>query len=137
MTSDKIQTVRDYFKATEEHDREGVRRYLGPRYTWIDHAADRIVRSPEDFRHELAQFEAWSNVRYIIENAVEAVDGSVIVQVVKSGNVNGTFRRMVGTGQHVSYAICEVIRFDDNGRIIHEEGYYDLLAVRRQLGYPD
>jgi predicted ester cyclase len=137
MTSDKVQTVRDYFKATEEHDRAGVRRCLGPGYFCIDRAVDRIVRSPEDFQDEVAQFEAWSNLRYVIENVVEATDGSVIIEVVKSGNVNGTFRSLVGTGQHVTYALCEIIRFDDHGRIVQEEGYYDLLAIRRQLGYPD
>jgi steroid delta-isomerase-like uncharacterized protein len=137
MTSDKVQTVLDYFKATEEHDREGVRRCLGHGYTFVDHGADRIVRSDDDLRDELAEFKAWSNVRYVIENAVEAADGSVVVQAVKSGTVNGTFRSMVGTGQNVSYPVCDILRFDDDGRIVHEEAYYDLLAVRRQLGHAD
>jgi ketosteroid isomerase-like protein len=128
MSSDKVQTVLDYFKATEEHEREGVRQCLGPGYTFVDHGADRIARSAEDLREELAQFRAWSNVRYVIENAVVATDGSVVVQAMKSGNVNGTFRSMVGTGQNVSYPICDILRFDDDGRIVYEEAYYDLLG---------
>jgi ketosteroid isomerase-like protein len=130
-----IDTVRDYFKAAAEGDREALGRCLSPHYVWIDHGAGLVARSPEELRSQAEEHRSWSNVHYEIENAVEAMDGSVVVQVVKSGVVNGTWRSMRGTGQEVSYAICEIIRFDEQGRIAHEEGYYDLLAVRRQLGY--
>jgi ketosteroid isomerase-like protein len=42
---------------------------------------------------------------------------------------------MEASGQRITFPFCAVMRFDDDGRIVHEEQYYDMLAVRRQLGY--
>jgi hypothetical protein len=40
---------------------------------------------------------------------------------------------METAGQQVTFALCEIFRFDDEGRIVHEESYYDVLAVTKQI----
>ena len=42
---------------------------------------------------------------------------------------------METTGQRIAVPFCTIFRFDSGGRIIFEESYYDMLSVRRQLGY--
>jgi hypothetical protein len=37
----------------------------------------------------------------------------------------------------VSFDACVIFRFDDEGRIISEEQYSDLLTVKRQLDASD
>jgi hypothetical protein len=50
------------------------------------------------------------------------MDGTVVVQVVKSGVVNGIWRSMQGRAKRSSTRCCEIIRFDKQGRIAHEKG---------------
>lgn len=89
------------------------------------------VSSPEllkNFECELADAQAWSNTRFTIENAFQTDDGTVIVQAVQSCNITGSWRSMEAQGQHVSFPLCSIFKFDSEDRIIHEESYNDMLS---------
>jgi hypothetical protein len=42
---------------------------------------------------------------------------------------------MEADGRNVTFQFCGLFRFDGDGRIVHEEQYYDMASVARQLGY--
>jgi steroid delta-isomerase-like uncharacterized protein len=135
MTSNRLATVLAYLKANEDRDWNAVRGFVSPGYVYIDHGTNVIARTTEDFAEALADTNALSNTTYEIERSHETKDGTVVVQAVQSCNVSGPWRSMEATGQRISFPVCMVLSFDDDGGIHQEEAYYDMQTVRRQLGY--
>ena len=133
--ADKLQTVRTYFEAAAEADWKAAGACVGPGYVWIDHGTGVVARSPEEHREAQIDASAWSDTRFEITNAFETADGAIIVQVDQSCTVTGPWRSMDTTGQRIEFPFCDIFRFDSEGRIVHEEAFYDMLSVRRQLGY--
>ena len=135
MSSEHLETVRAYWAASTKGDWAAAGRCVGPGYTWIDHGAGVVARSPEELRAATADAEAWSNVRFDIQNAFETRDGAIVVQAVQSGTLSGPWCSMETRGQQVTFPLCTIFKFDADGRIVFEEAYYDMSAIMRQLGY--
>lgn len=135
MSSKNLDTVRKYFKACGELDSETARRFIGPGYVWIDRGTGVVARSPAELQKALEEFSSCSSARYEIDEALEAKGGPIVIQGVETCTVAGPWRSMEATGQQVSFPFCSIFRFDDDGLIVHEEQYYDMYCVRRQLGY--
>jgi predicted ester cyclase len=135
MTSENLDTIRTYLTASGEFDWKIAGRCVGPGYVWIDHGTGVVARSPAELQEALEDASAYTSARYDIEQAFEATNGAIIVQGVQTCTIAGTWRSMEATGQVVSFPFCSIFRFDDDGLIVHEEQYYDMYSVRRQLGY--
>lgn len=135
MESKNIQTVLAYLRAVERGDRQAIRACLGKGYKWIDRTLEANAHSPMDLAEETAEFNAWSDVHYEVKRVVDMADGSVFTHILRSGTLNGKWRSLVGREQQVRYLLWDIFGFDTEGRIVSEEGYYDLASVRRQLGY--
>ena len=133
--ADHLQTVRTYYETSAEHDWKAAGACIGPGYVWIDHGTGVVARSPEEQREALVDASAWSDTAFEITNAFETDDGALVVQVDQSCTVTGPWRSMETTGQRIAFPFCTIFRFDSEGRIVLEESYYDMLSVRRQLGY--
>jgi len=128
--------VRAYYQAIDAQDWAVTDRCVGPGYVWIDHGTGVVARTPAEIQAALADEEPWkATSRLDIEHAFETDDGALIVQGVRSGAITGIWRGMEASGQRITFPFCAVLRFDDDGRIALEEQYYDMLAVRHQLGY--
>jgi predicted ester cyclase len=133
--SKNLETVRRYYKAGEASDWSAAGRCIGRGYVWIDHATGVVARSADELQAALADDEPWANMRLDIEEAFEAEGGTLIVRAIRSGTLRGAWRSMDATGQEVTYPYCAIFRFCADGLIVHEEAYYDMSSVRRQLGY--
>jgi hypothetical protein len=72
--------------------------------------------------------------KFVIDRTIETSDGALIVQGTVTQILTGEWRGVKGTGQQVRREICEIFRFDADGRIVFEEGYEDALSIMRQLG---
>jgi hypothetical protein len=59
----------------------------------------------------------------------------LIVQAIRSGSIERTWRGFETSGQEVRYATCIIFNFEETDRIVSEEAYYDILSVAGQLGY--
>jgi hypothetical protein len=76
----------------------------------------------------------WSDWNFMIDRTTETIDGALIVPATVTQTLTGEWRSIKGTGQRVRREICEIFRFDAEGRIIFEEAYEDALPITRQLG---
>jgi len=135
MTSRNLDTIKAYYKAGEIGDWAAAGRCVARGYVWIDHGTGVVARSPDELKAALEDDDVWSTRKFDIEHVFQVEDGTTIVQGVRSGNLNGSWRSMDTTGQRVSFPFCAIFRFDADGLIVHEEAYYDMLSVRQQLGY--
>ena len=135
MASNNLETIRRYYNASGEFDWETAGRCVGPGYVWIDHGTGVVARTPGELAEAMEDASSYSSAEYKIEHAFEADDGAIIVQGAHTCTIVGPWRSMETAGQTVSFPFCSIFRFNDDGLIVHEEQYYDMYAVRHQLGY--
>jgi hypothetical protein len=135
MTENRMNRIREYWRASEEGDWPAAGLCIGPGYVWIDHGIDVVARTVDELIEAQVDASAWSDTRIEIGSNYFSSDGEIVVQSVHSGIVSGSWRSMEGKGQRVTFQTCTIFKFDDDDRIVHEEAYYDMLSARRQLGY--
>lgn len=134
MTSTNLETVRTYYRASDEFDWETAAKCLSPEYVWMDHGTGFVGRTEAELEEAKADAAAYRSVHYDTERELEA-DGVVVVQGRQSFTLEGPWRGMHASGQTVSFQFCAIFSFDDEGLIVHEDKYYDMHSVRQQLGY--
>jgi hypothetical protein len=128
-----LDTVRTYYGASAVSDYEKAGACVGPGYVGIDRHKGVTYRTTDELLEAQAEDAAWSDRSFDITNAMETADGALVVQVTIAGRLNGSWGSLTGRGQQVSFDACVIFRFDDDGRIISEDHYSDLLTVKRQL----
>jgi hypothetical protein len=84
----------------------------------------------------MSEDDAWQDPHFEAHHLTEGTDGRVFVQMTRTGTLPpGRERRGIqGTGQEVTREQIDIITFDDEGKIVGEEGYEDALSIMRQLG---
>jgi ketosteroid isomerase-like protein len=137
MTQSKLDTVRTYYGASALRDYETAGACVGSGYVSIDRHKGVIYRTIDELLEAQAEDAAWSDRTFDITNAMETTDDALVVQVTIAARLNGTWGSLTGRGESVSFDACVIFRFDDEGRIISEEQYSDLLTVKRQLDASD
>ena len=126
-----IDTVREYWAASDRADWEAAGRCVGLGFTWVDHT---YGHAPMDGELALAEAQAWSDQEFAIDQWYDAMDGTLVVLATVTRTLTGAWCGVAPAGQRVTNKICDIFRFDADGLIIHEELYEDALTVMRQLG---
>jgi hypothetical protein len=132
--SSHIDTVRAFWDACERREYEACRPLIGDGYIAIDHTLGFVATTPEELRAAQVEDAAWSDWKYAIDRASETTDGALVVQATFTATLTGEWRSVKGTGQFVRREVCDIFRFDADGRIVVEEIYEDALSIMRQLG---
>src|SRR3954468_18002575 len=91
-------TVREFFRAVEREDFETLARVVGPDYIWIDHTTDVVASTPEDLQAAREEDSAWSDRKFVIDRAMTAVDGTVVVQITNMQTLTREWRSIAGSG---------------------------------------
>jgi ketosteroid isomerase-like protein len=134
MASAHEETVRAFFRAVERNDFDALGRLVGDGYIWIDHTTDVVARTPEELLAAKEEASVWSDLDFVIDRAMDTADGALVAQMTVTQTLLGEWRSVKGTGQRVRREICEIFRFDAEGRIVVEEMYEDALSLMQQLG---
>ena len=130
----KRETVEEYWDASAKSDYATAGACVASDYTSIDHHRGVTATTMEQLVEAQAEDAAWSDRVFDIAKALETTDGALVVQATISGTLNGEWCSVRGSGQHVSFDACVIFRFDDEGRILSEEHYSDVLTVMKQVG---
>jgi ketosteroid isomerase-like protein len=134
VVSEHEATVRAFFDAVERNDLQALAELVGDGYMWIDHTTDVVATTAEELQAAVEEDRAWSDRKFVIDNAMDTADGALVVQITNTQTLTGEWRSVQGHGQRVRREICEIFRFDQTGRVVVEEMYEDALALIRQLG---
>ena len=133
--SSHIETIREWFSLVERKDNQAIgERFVGEGYTWIDHTNGVVATTQEQLEAAMVEDSQLSDRKYVIKEAFETTDGAVIVLLSITDTLTGEWRGIKGTGQQVHREMCDIFRFDTDGRVISEEAYEDALSIMRQLG---
>jgi steroid delta-isomerase-like uncharacterized protein len=61
-------------------------------------------------------------------------ESTMVLEIAMTGTHTGTWHGVAPTGLQVSFPLCAIFVFDDQGYIASESTYYDRPTVMRQLG---
>jgi ketosteroid isomerase-like protein len=126
-----IETVREYWAASDRGDWEAAGRCVSSDFTWVDHT---YGDDPMDGMAALAEAQAWSDQTFAIDKWFDATDGTLVVLATVTRTLTGEWRGVEPKGQRVTNKICDIFQFNGDGIIVYEELFEDALAVMRQLG---
>jgi steroid delta-isomerase-like uncharacterized protein len=129
------ETALAYIAAGFRKDYVEAGSYIASNYVWIDHTLPTALHeTAEALQVAVADAEAWTDEAFELHRVTDALDGSVILQFTITGTHSGTWRGIPATGTRASVEACDILRFDDDGKICIEEAYFDALTQIRQLG---
>ena len=141
MTTNLSESVRARLALVEEHvRRENAHDLAGIMATFGSHA--RYDDEPWGEHHEgRAAVQGYyedlltslPDLRIDITRCLAAEDG-IALEVRMSGTHLGPWRGLPPTGQRVSFPLCGVYSFDDEGKLAGERIYYDRGSVLQQVG---
>src|SRR4051812_9664279 len=77
---------------------------------------------------------AWTNRELNVEHVMETTEGTVIMQASVTASHTETWCSIPAAGRRVTFAMCDLFKFDKRGRIVSEDCYQDLLGVLTTLG---
>ncbi len=104
--------------------------------THTDHARGITFRGRQEWKKEYLQGwkEAFSDARIDDPTYIDAGD-TVIALATGRGTNDGSFGPFPPTGKEVAFRFCEVMRFNDEGKITSGEAFYDRMTILAQLGH--
>lgn len=133
--SKNVETIRAAHESWNRRDFDGLVRNMVDNVVYTDRASNLTLTGKQKFKEwTQAWAKAFSDGRITNPLYIDAGD-FVVAQFTVEGTNDGSFAGLPPTGRRVTFAYCEVSRFDKSGRTISGDGYYDLYTILTQLGH--
>jgi steroid delta-isomerase-like uncharacterized protein len=138
MTSKNVSTALAVYDCFNNRHLDGAVEYTDENLIWDDHGLGVTHKGRAEYRASLqAWISGFSDGKVVDATAIDAGD-TVIVQYIGRGTNDGPmgpFQKP--TGRSVSVPFCDVLQFDEQGRIVRGATYFDMLSMLVQLGHAE
>jgi steroid delta-isomerase-like uncharacterized protein len=106
-------------------------------FTMTDHARGITLKSTEEVKSWMGEWLAASSDGKV--NVVEVIDaGDVVVSVLgMEGTNDGPMGPMPASGRRFSTRGVQTLHFDEEGRIVSHDNFFDQLSILVQLGFAE
>jgi steroid delta-isomerase-like uncharacterized protein len=134
MASRNVEIFREAHRAFNRRDFDAVAARMADGFTYQDHARGMTYEGREGFKQFMKIWvSAFSNAEVCEPTYIDG--GDVVVAQFRGRGVNdggmGPFRP---TGRAMDLPFCEMLWFDESGRILRGAIYYDVMTMLMQLG---
>jgi steroid delta-isomerase-like uncharacterized protein len=135
MPSSNAEAHRAGHEAFNRRDFEAMTRRYADSIAWTDHAQGRTFTTPQEFREEFLPgwVRASSDIRITGPRYLDAGQAVVCTFTVE-GTHDGPLGPFPATGKRFALPLCELWRFDPDGRVVGGDLYYDQASLLTQLG---
>jgi len=124
-----------FFDAWERRDFDACGAQLGGDVVFNDWPRVQVVKGQDAVRDWYASWATAFPDAVAGATVVAASDDTVAVEGLFAGTNTANFGPLPPTGKAVSLPWANVLRFDDDGRIVGGSAYYDQLSLLVQLGH--
>jgi steroid delta-isomerase-like uncharacterized protein len=135
MASTNVEAHRAGHEAFNRRDFVTMTRDYADSISWTDHAQGRTFMTPREFRDDF--LAGWvrssSDIRITDPHYLDAGQ-AVICTFTVAGTHDGPLGPFPATGREFALALCELWRFDQGGRVVGGDLYYDQVSLLTQLG---
>jgi len=130
----QLALVEEHVRRENAHDLPGIMATFGQRAwyddePWAEHHEGR--GAVQDYYEDL--LTSLPDLHIDITHCLAAEDG-VALEVRISGTHHGSWRGLPPTGRRVSFPLCGLYTFDEEGKLAGERIYYDRGSVLHQVG---
>lgn len=135
MAARNVETFRAAHEAFNEREFDAVLERMTKDAVYHDRARGEVYRGRDGFRQFLEGWtEAFSDGRVTEPTYTDGGD-TVVALFTARGRNDGPLGPHPATGREMNLPMCEITRFDEEGRIVGGEIYYDQLTMMTQLGH--
>jgi steroid delta-isomerase-like uncharacterized protein len=135
MASKNVDTLRAAHQSFNRRDFDAVLRAMAENFSYRDHARGVTFSGREGFREFMQGWvTAFSNAQVTEANYIDAGQ-TVIAQFTGRGRNDGPLGPLPPTNRSMTLPLCEIFRFDAQGRIVAGAAYYDQMTMLTQLGH--
>jgi steroid delta-isomerase-like uncharacterized protein len=135
MSLRNVETVRAAHQAFNRRDFDAVVNSMTEDVSYRDQARDVTYNGRAGFREFMQGWvTTFSNASASGATYIDAGD-TVVAEFTGTGVNDGPLGPMPATGRSVKFAICEVFRFNGEGKIVSGAIYYDQMSIMTQLGH--
>ena len=104
-------------------------------FTYESHPDNQTVKSRDEFK---AWVEGWAKAlpdgKITDASYIDGGDATVAIATMHGTN-DGPFGTFPPTGRRVALPFCEVMRCDQDGRVLSGELFFDMFSLLVQLGH--
>jgi len=135
MVSKNVETLRAAYESWNNRDFDSLVQNLSDNLVYVDGPTDRRITGKGGFRTYVQEWaKAMSDGRITKPEFIDAGD-TVVAQFTGEGTNDGPWVGFPPTHKWVSFAFCEIWKFDKNGRMVSGNCYYDQYSILTQLGH--
>ena len=137
MTPKNPQTALAQVEAFNRRDLDAQVSGYADTFTMSDHARGITLRSKDQLKSWMQEWIAASSDASV--NVVEAIDaGDVVVSVLEmQGTNDGPMGPMPASGRRFKTRGVQILHFDEEGRIVAHDNFFDQLSMMIQLGFAE
>lgn len=135
MASKNVETHRAAHQAWNRRDFDAVVSQMAPSISYTDHPRGQTVITPGEFKEWVTTWAQLFSDGQITDAGYLGAGDAVVAQFVARGTNDGLFGPYPATGRELTFALCEILRFDEHGLIVGGDVYYDQLSMLVQLGH--
>jgi steroid delta-isomerase-like uncharacterized protein len=135
MASRNTETAWALFEAFNSRDFDASLRAASEDVVLEDRATGATLRGHDGFRTFMQQWvDAFSNAECV---ELQLIDGGdiVVAEFVGRGVNDGPLGPLPASGKQMNLRFCEILRFDEQSKLVSCTIYYDQLSLMAQLGH--
>ncbi len=138
MASKNVQTALAVYENFNKRDLDGAVSGFAENLVFENHGFGQTYKSRAEFRDSLQSWvDGFSDGKVTEPRATDAGD-RVIVQFVGTGTNDGPMGPYAKpSGRELTLPFVDVLTFDEQGRIVSGETYFDMLSMLVQLGHTE
>jgi SnoaL-like domain len=135
MAASNVERHRAGHEAFNRRDFAAMTSQYADSISWTDRARGLTFRTPQEFRDEFLAgwVRASSGIRVTGASYLDAGQTSVCTFTV-TGTHDGPLGPFPATGREFTLPLCELWHFDQSGRVVGGDLYYDQVSLLTQVG---
>ncbi len=132
-----VQAHREAHNAFNRRDWDATIRLCADTISYTDQARGVTVKSPEEFKDWLSAWaQAFSDGQIANADYIDAGDWTV-AHYMGRGTNDGPLGPLPATGRRASVPMCEILHWNEEGKIAEGATFYDQLSILVQLGHAE
>jgi steroid delta-isomerase-like uncharacterized protein len=137
MTSKNAQTALAQVEAFNKRDLDAQVSGYADAFTMTDHARGITLRSRDEVKSWMSGWIGASSDGRV--SVVEVIDaGDAVASVLEmEGTNDGPMGHMPASGRHFSTRGVQILHFDEEGKIVAHDNFFDQLSILVQLGFAE
>jgi steroid delta-isomerase-like uncharacterized protein len=130
-----VDTVRKFYDCFNRQDLDGALKLMAEDCTFLEMPIGAEMKGKEAVKQLLGMWhQAYTGARIDVKSVVDA-GKTCVMEGIGSGKNEGPFGPYLATHKKAEIQTCDVVEFDDQGKIKKVRSYWDLHRMLAQLGH--